>query len=45
MVHLIYHDILYVIKAGERTAGALEAWNVILKRQDHPQHQLRPDVF
>ena len=28
-----------------RTSGTVEAWNFILKQQDHPQHRLRPDVF
>ena len=31
--------------ADERTTGTIEAWNLILKRNDHPQHRLRPDVF
>ena len=28
-----------------RTAGTIEAWNLILKKIDHPQKHLRPDVF
>lgn len=31
--------------ANERTTGTIEAWNLILKRNDHPQHRLRPDIF
>ena len=30
---------------AERTTGTIEAWNLILKRHDHPQHHLRQDVF
>lgn len=30
---------------AERTNGATEAWNLIIKRVDHPQHRMRPDVF
>ena len=28
-----------------RTAGTIEAWNYILKKFDHSQKRLRPDVF
>ena len=31
--------------ADDRTNGTVEAWNLILKRIDHPKHRLRPDVF
>ena len=27
------------------TAGTIEAWNLILKRSDHPKHRKRPDLF
>lgn len=30
---------------SERTSGAVEGWNRILKCIDHPRHRLRPDVF
>ena len=30
---------------SERTSGAIEGWNLILKHSDHKQHRLRPDVF
>ena len=30
---------------GTRTAGAVEAWNLIVKRRDHLKHRLRPDIF
>lgn len=30
---------------NERTNGAIEAWNFILKQVDHKIHRLRPDVF
>ena len=29
----------------QRTSGAIEAWNLILKQMDHKKHRLRPDVF
>ena len=30
---------------GTRTAGTVEAWNLILKRSDHVKHRIRPDIF
>lgn len=32
-------------KPGIRTAGTVEAWNLILKRNDHVKHRKRPDIF
>lgn len=29
----------------ERTAGTIEAWNLIQKRNDHIMHKMRPDLF
>ena len=31
--------------SSNRTAGTIEAWNLILKRSDHPKHRKRPDLF
>ena len=28
-----------------KTSGTIEAWNFILKKIDHPQKHIRPDVF
>ena len=29
----------------DRTAGTIEAWNLMLKRNDHLKHRKRPDIF
>ena len=44
-------NILRSVNSGDmstsrnRTAGTIEAWNLILKRSDHPKHRKRPDLF
>ena len=44
-------NILRSVNSGDmstsrnRTAGTIEAWNLILKRSDHPKHRKQPDLF
>lgn len=43
LLHITHYEIHEVV--AERTTGATEAWNRILKQTDHRKHRLRPDVF
>ena len=34
-----------VSTSSKQTAVRIEAWNLILKRSDHPKHRKQPDLF
>ena len=40
----MYIQLIEEVKS-DRTSGAIEGWNFILKQNDHQQQRLRPDIF